>query len=194
MNYLAHIYLSYDNDQIKIGNFIADFVKGNKYKIFSDEIQKGIKLHRLIDSFTDAHPVVRKSKRRLHERYRHYDGVIIDIFMDHFLAKKWKHFSKIDLAEYEINFIELLEKNTAILPAEVLRILPYFKEQRWLSSYATLQGISKTLQGVNKRTKGISKMDLAINDLQENYEQYESDFLSFFHELEKFVQKSKLNL
>jgi len=192
--HISHIYLSYDNDQIKIGNFIADFVKGNKYKGFSDEIQKGIKLHRLIDSFTDSHPVVRKSKRRLHERYRHYDGVIIDIFMDHFLAKKWKYFSKINLVEYENNFIELLEKNTVILPAEVLRILPYLKAQLWLSSYATLQGISKTLQGVNKRTKGISKMDLAINDLQENYGKYESDFLSFFNELEKFVQKPNLNL
>ncbi len=187
MNYLAHIYLSYDNDQVKIGNFIADFIKGNNFKKFPEAIQKGILLHRLIDSFTDAHPVVRKSKRRLHKRYRHYDGVIIDIFMDHFLAKNWQLFSTIPLPEYENNFIALLEKNSKILPSKLIVILPYLKMQKWLSSYANLTGIEKTLQGVNKRTKGISKMDLAINDLQENYTNFESDFFLFFKELESYV-------
>ena len=71
-----------------IGNFIADHIRGNNYKEYSREIQQGIFLHREIDSFTDAHEVVRKSKRRLHERYRHYDGVIIDIFYDFFFSKK----------------------------------------------------------------------------------------------------------
>ena len=191
MNYLAHIYLSYENDQIKIGNFIADFVKGNNYKNFPEDIQKGIKLHRLIDSFTDKHPVVRKSKRRLHERYKHYDGVIIDILMDHFLAKNWSFFSKQPLEKYESDFIEVLEKNISVLPKKVIRILPYLKSQKWLSSYATISGISKTLQGVNKRTKGISKMDLAITDLQEKYTDFEKDFFLFFTDLKKYVASLK---
>ena len=67
MNYLAHIYLSGTNDLLKIGNFMADSIKGNTYKLFDDEITKGILLHRHIDSFTDAHPIYRKSKHRLHE-------------------------------------------------------------------------------------------------------------------------------
>jgi len=191
MNYLAHIYLSYENDPIKIGNFIADFIKGNKYKHLPDLVQKGILLHRKIDSFTDAHPIIRKSKRRLHQRYGHYDGIIIDILMDYFLAKNWKDFSNIPLIEYEDNFITLLEKNTAILPEKVLHILPYLKQQKWLSSYASINGISKTLQGVNKRTKGVSKMDIAITDLKENYTDFETDFFSFFKELENYVHSLK---
>ena len=87
MNYLAHIYLSGDRELIRIGNFIADHIKGKKYQAFSQGIQKGILLHRQIDSFTDNHEIVRKSKRRLHERYGLYRGVIIDIFYDHYLAK-----------------------------------------------------------------------------------------------------------
>ena len=86
MNFLAHLYLSENNTNIMIGNFIADHIKGNNYDGFSEEIQQGVFLHREIDTFTDAHEVVRKSKRRLHERYRHYDGVIIDIFYDYFHA------------------------------------------------------------------------------------------------------------
>src|SRR5690606_40140603 len=89
MNFLAHIYLSFDDNEITIGNFIADIIRGNKYTHLPSRIQKGIILHRAIDTFTDAHPTVRKSTKRLHENYGHYSGVIVDICYDHFLAKNW---------------------------------------------------------------------------------------------------------
>lgn len=187
MNYLAHIYLSYENDQIKIGNFIADFIRGNKYKHLPEQVQKGILLHRKIDSFTDANTIVRKSKRRLHARYGHYDGIIIDILMDHFLAKNWTRFSDIPLVKYEAEFIRLLEENKHILPEKVIAILPYLKMQHWLSSYANLDGISKTLIGVNNRTKGVSKMHQAIDDLKLHYVDFEQDFFLFFKELENYI-------
>ena len=83
-----------NDTSIMIGNFIADHIQGNKYEGFSKEIQQGIFLHREIDTFTDAHEVVRKSKRRLHARYRHYHANII-IFYDYFLAKNWDNYSAI---------------------------------------------------------------------------------------------------
>ena len=79
MNFLAHIYLSGDDDLIKIGNFMADGIRGLDYLDYPPKVQKGILLHRAIDTFTDAHPIFRKSKHRLHEKYGHYSGVIIDI-------------------------------------------------------------------------------------------------------------------
>ena len=94
MNFLAHIYLSGNNDLLKIGNFMADSIRGNSYENYPEEIKKGILLHRSIDSFTDMHPVYRKSKHRLHEKYGHYSGVIMDIFYDHFLAKNWANCSR----------------------------------------------------------------------------------------------------
>lgn len=100
MNFLAHLYLSQSNTNIMIGNFIADHIRGNNFSHFCKEIQQGVLLHREIDTFTDAHEVVRKSKRRLHERYRHYDGVIIDIFFDHYLAKNWSTYSAIPFKNY----------------------------------------------------------------------------------------------
>ena len=103
MNFLAHLYLSKNNKNILIGNFIADAVKGKKYQNYSKEIQAGILLHREIDNYTDAHPVVRKSKQRLNKRYKHYDGVIIDILYDHFLAKNWHNYSDIPLDIYAEN-------------------------------------------------------------------------------------------
>ncbi len=61
MNYLAHLFLSGNNDLLKIGNFMADGIRGNDYLNFPEEVKNGIILHRHIDTFTDAHPMYRKT-------------------------------------------------------------------------------------------------------------------------------------
>lgn len=183
MNYLAHIYLSGDNELITIGNFIADSIKGNKYKNYPKELQIGILLHRHIDTFTDAHKTVRLSTKRLHKNYGHYAGVIVDIFYDHFLAKNWSNYSNISLDEYVEGFYNSLEANFEILPQKVKHMVPYMINGNWLLSYADIDGIQKVLDGMNRRTKNKSKMNMAINELHEYYNEFESEFTSFFKEL-----------
>jgi len=189
MNFLAHLYLSKNNKNILIGNFIADAVKGNKFNNYPTEIKAGILLHREIDNYTDLHPIVRKSKRRLHERYNHYDGVIIDILYDHYLAKNWHNYSEIPLDIYANSVYKYFQENIEKLPTRIQNILPYMIEYNWLVAYASIEGIGKILQGMNKRTKGISQMDLAIEDLKLYYKEFEEDFTTFFKELEQFTEE-----
>ncbi|MFT5146159.1 MAG: acyl carrier protein phosphodiesterase [Flavobacteriales bacterium] len=183
MNFLAHLYLSRNNTNIMIGNFIADHIQGNKYEGFSAEIQQGIFLHREIDTFTDAHEVVRKSKRRLHERYRHYDGVIIDIFYDYFLAKNWASYSEIPLELFTKSVSNLLDEIKLDLPIKSQQFINYMIEYNILFNYQYKDGIEKVLNGMNKRTKGKSQMNLAIEDLQCLEAEFEADFTLFFKEL-----------
>ncbi|MGB1043443.1 MAG: ACP phosphodiesterase, partial [Tenacibaculum sp.] len=156
MNFLAHLYLSKNNINLLIGNYIADHIRGNKFNHYNKEIQQGILLHREIDTFTDTHPIVRKSKRRLHERYGHYDGVIIDIFYDHFLAKNWNRYSEIPLELYSKSVYQLLKKNEDILPEKSIQFLKYMIEYDILYHYKSIAGIQKVLNGMNYRTKGKS--------------------------------------
>ncbi len=183
MNFLAHLYLSRNNTNIMIGNFIADHIQGNKYEGFSAEIQQGIFLHREIDTFTDAHEVVRKSKRRLHERYRHYDGVIIDIFYDYFLAKNWASYSEIPLELFTKSVYNLLDEIKLDLPIKSQQFINYMIEYNILFNYKYKDGIEKVLNGMNKRTKGKSQMNLAIEDLHCLEAEFEADFTLFFKEL-----------
>ncbi|MDP5231171.1 MAG: acyl carrier protein phosphodiesterase [Cellulophaga sp.] len=192
MNFLAHIYLSFNDNEITIGNFIADSIRGNKFKHLPERVQKGIKLHRHIDTFTDAHPTVRLSTKKLHENYSHYSGIIVDIFYDHFLAKNWKDYSDIPLAEFVDNFYDLLEDNYAILPDTTKHMMPYMISDNWILNYANLEGIGNVLQGMNRRTKNKSKMNFAILDLEEHYNEFEKEFTSFFQELIDF-SKQKYN-
>jgi len=189
MNFLAHIYLSFGDDEITIGNFIADSIRGNKYKHLPDRIQKGILLHREIDTYTDAHPITRISSKRLHQNYSHYSRVIVDIFYDHFLAKNWRQYSDTPLDIYVDKFYDLLEDNITILPDGTKRMIPYMISDNWLLNYAKMEGISRVLKGMNRRTNNKSKMNFAILDLEENYEAFELEFTGFFNELVVFSKQ-----
>ncbi len=193
MNFLAHIYLSGDNELVTIGNFMADGIKGKKYKKYPKEIQIGILLHREIDTFTDAHKTVRKSTKRLHKKYSHYSGVIVDILYDHFLAKNWDKYCDVPLDIYCERFYDSLEDHFDILPERIKRMMPYMIADNWLLSYATIEGIQKVLEGMNRRTKNRSKMNLAVNELEDFYKEFESEFTIFFDELIQF-SKNKLKL
>jgi len=191
MNFLAHIYLSGNNKNIIIGNFIADGIRGKKYKDYPKDIQTGILLHRNIDTYTDAHKTVRESTKRLHEKYGHYAGVIVDILYDHFLAKNWNNYSNVPLEDYVEKFYDILEDNFDILPARIQKMMPYMIADNWLLSYASIEGIAKVLEGMNRRTKNRSQMNLAVNELQEFYNEFEDEFTRFFEELIQF-SKEKL--
>ena len=186
MNYLAHIYLSGDNKMIKIGNFMADSIRGKSYEVYERDIKRGILLHRAIDSFTDMHPIYRQSKHRLHSKYGHYSGVIMDIFYDHFLAKNWSLYSKTPLEEFTTDFYILLETNYEILTDKVKSIIPHMRNKNWLLSYSTIDGMQTIMNHMNYRIKNRVPMDESIQELQEYYTEFESEFKLFFTEIQAF--------
>ena len=184
MNFLAHLYLSGDNTSILLGNFIGDFIKGKKLaEKVGVEMARGIELHREIDFFTDQHPIVAQSKKRLRPKYRHYSGVIVDVFYDHFLAKNWNDYHPQPLPDYADYVYHVIQKNAALLPERVNMMMPYMIKGNWLVNYATLEGIHRALTGMTRRTPYESKMDESISELQENYEEFKSEFEAFFPEL-----------
>jgi acyl carrier protein phosphodiesterase len=185
MNFLAHIYLSEDNDLIKIGNLMADGIRGKHFESYPLEIQKGIILHRFIDTYTDAHLVFRQSTKRLHEKYHHYAGVIVDVFYDHFLAKNWSHYSDEKLELYVARFYQSLQDNYEFLSERTKGMMPYMINQNWLVSYQTTEGINRILTQMDNRTKNESKMRFATHELIEYYTDFEQEFTTFFEDLKE---------
>lgn len=189
MNFLAHIYLSGDNKLLKIGNFMADSIHGTKYNDYPTEIRKGILFHRFIDSYTDSHPTYRQSKHRLHEKYGHYSGVIMDIFYDHFLAKNWSLYSSVPLEDYANNFYLLLKDNYELLTDKIKKILPFMMTRNWLVCYASLEGLETILFQMDNRTKNRVAMHESIVELKQFYLEFEHEFFSFFKELQMHCQE-----
>jgi acyl carrier protein phosphodiesterase len=190
MNFLAHIYLSGENDQVKVGNFIGDWIKGNEHKKYPADIQKGILLHRSIDSFTDNHAIVKKSKNRLNDKYHKYSGIIIDIFYDHFLAHNWKVFSDVELVDFTRNLNNCLVSYMSFLPPDIQEFIPKFMKRRWIESYATLEGIEHVLEGMSKHTSLPDKTIDAIDILKREYEELKTEFFDYFPQLVAHVEEN----
>lgn len=171
-----------------VGNFMADAIKGKSYLNYDEEQQQGIILHREIDTFTDQHPIVKQSKRRLNIRYNHFGGIIIDIFYDHFLAKNWSQFSNIPLDLYTSEIYKILQNNNSIYPPNVKRLLYFMVLEDWLMSYQHINEIKKVLNRMSLRTQHKSHMELATEDLLLYYEDFENDFMLFFKEIIEFTQ------
>ncbi len=191
MNFLAHIFLSGNSNEVLIGNFIGDFVKGKSWEDYGAEVQKGILLHREIDRYTDSHDIVTKTKERLRPKFSHYAPVIGDVFYDHFLASLWLDYCDIPLLEYTESFYSLTESYQDVIPDKARRMLFYMKQDNWLYNYQYVEGINRALTGMSRRTTFQSKMEEASKDLSAHYKAYEDEFVAFFPEL---VDHSKVFL
>lgn len=187
MNFLSHLYLSGNSEELLLGNYIADSVKGKGIENYPPGIQEGIRLHRKIDAFTDTHPVVEESKIRLRPAYRKYSPVIVDIYYDHFLAANWKRYSQQDLSEFSENVYAILDKHQAFLPEKSKAFTFYMKQHKLLEAYGKLSGIEQVLAGMARRTPFVSNMEYASRELADYYDLFEQEFHRFFPELIQFV-------
>ena len=189
MNFLAHIYLSGDDCLIQIGNFMADGIRGRDYEFYPEHVQRGIILHRAIDTFTDAHPIFRQGTKRLHAKYHHYAGVIMDVYYDHFLAANWSRYSSLTLKEYSENFYKCLEDHDELLTDKTRNMLPIMKRENWLLTYATPDGIEKILKQMGYRTGHKSGMGNAKVELLQFYDEYNNEFSEFFEDIRAHSQQ-----
>jgi acyl carrier protein phosphodiesterase len=187
MNYLAHIFLSGNSDEILIGNFIGDYVKGHEYNSYPPNIKKGILLHRRIDTYTDRHKIVHQSMSYFAPRYHKYAGIIIDILYDHFLVNHWEKFSPQPLAIYKENIFECLKRNYAILPERVQFFIPSFIKNDWIEIYSSIEGIINVLVRMSMRTTLPDQSEFAREILRKYYIQLQSEFLTYFPDIIRYV-------
>jgi acyl carrier protein phosphodiesterase len=148
MNYLAHLYLSGNNHQLMVGNFIGDAVKGNSYMHFPAEIRNGILLHRQIDSFTDQHENVKNAKAFFKKAYGRYSGVVIDILFDHFLAANWDVYHSQKLSHYVDDVNQVLLGQFHIMPKRMQLMMPFWVKHRWPELYLSKEGLLRVLTGM----------------------------------------------
>ncbi|MGD9931146.1 MAG: ACP phosphodiesterase [Mangrovibacterium sp.] len=188
MNFLAHLYLSGESDELILGNFIGDYVKGQQYLNYREDVQRGILLHRRIDSFTDHHSLVRQCARRFQPSYGRYAGIVTDVVFDHFLAKYWSAYSVYTLRQFSKHVHAVLLSNFIQLPSRVKGFLPFFIQHRRLESYAHADGIRQSLEIMGRRTSLPEQTDFAMQVLTDEFGLIRDEFEAFFSELVYFSE------
>lgn len=198
MNYLAHAYLSTKNSGLLIGNMIGDFVKGNKYLQYTEPVQKGILLHRQIDTFTDAHPVILETKKVFRFSVGRYDGAFLDIAFDFFLANDPAILTDIQWQGLASNIYATVEQRIDSLPPPFQRMFSYMQNGDWLYNYQFDWQIQKSFDGLIRRARYIDNAANPFAYFEENLTYLKNAFEIFFPELQAFtanwIEKNPISL
>lgn len=188
MNYLAHAYLSFNQNEILAGNMISDFVKGKKKYDYPAGIQAGIRLHREIDRFTDEHPAIKNAKNIFRPAYRLYSAPVTDVVFDHFLAIDENEFPENTLELFADEIYKKMGDFIDYFPEKFNRMFPYMKTQNWLYNYRLKWGIEKSLGGLVRRSAYMKESETAFRLFNENYDELQVCYRSFFPEIKELAE------
>lgn len=192
MNHLAHCYLSDGSDLELVGSLMGDFVKGRLQKLnYPQPVLNALRLHRRIDSTTDAHPRVRKSRNRFDPDFRRYAGILTDVFYDHFLARHWTRYHRTPLADFARRVYDALDVHEELLPKRLKLFALYMRQRNLLMNYRELDTIDQSLQGIASRLSHTNPVGKARAQLEKHYDGLESDFHAFFPDIVLLAKPKK---
>lgn len=191
MNFLAHAYLAAGSDESILGGLMGDFVKGPLDGRLGAGITRGLVLHRHIDTYTDAHPVVAGSRARVSPARRRYAGILVDLFYDHFLARHWSEYSDLPLESFTARVYAALRHSHAVLPTRLQLIAPRMAATDWLASYRYVDAIGAALDRIGERLKRGNALLGSGAELTANYDAFEADFRRFFPDVVGFAREEQ---
>jgi acyl carrier protein phosphodiesterase len=183
MNYLAHAFLAFGEDQLLAGQFLADDVKGKKYIEFPSRISQGIQLHRFVDHYTDTHPLCLEVRKTLRPELGILSPVALDVYFDHILARKWSDYHHIPREDFIAQVYLDLSAYTGLMTEKRLYIFNKMKEFNWLGTYHSLTGTQKILEQMSKRVPGGAVLLKSTDLLEKNMNFIEEVFEIFFPQL-----------
>ena len=188
MTHLAHSLLSYTDPAILLGNFIGDYVKGRAWQDYPSGVREGILLHRSIDAFTDAHPAVRETVRRLRPLAGRFSAPLADVLYDHLLVRQWQEMAAaVSFEEFAGWVYHSLDAQRAWMPPTLQERWPRMLDARFLHGYFDAVGMALVLERFSRRLSG--SFDAASVHLFffERVEEFDSDFRAFFPELREHL-------
>jgi len=190
MNFLFHLFLSGDDPELLVGNFMGDFVKGRLEGHFPAGIERGIRLHRRIDTFAGTNSNFLRSKRRIDPSFGHYRGVMVDLFYDHFLASNWNRYAHCPYQRFLADASRIVQSHAALLPGNLDRLTPVIFGDL-LPSYLEVEGVGRALGRMSSRIARPNPLGHGAAQLRLHYEVLESDFNEFLPEALEFVREEK---
>ncbi len=192
MNWLAHTFLSSPQVDFRLGNLLADLVRGADRVGMSEAFVRGAECHKAIDAFTDAHHLVRRSRMRLGPEYRRFSGVLVDVFYDYLLATHWTEYASCPLAQFTGDFYAAAGQRSLALPENAQTTLDRIIRLDLLGSYQRIDGVERALRRIStylsSRWQREFALERSVPDLLAHEPALAGDFAEFFPQLKAHVE------
>jgi len=191
VNWLAHVFLSEPSVEFRLGNLLADLVRGEERVGMSVDFLRGTQCHKAIDAFTDAHPIVRRSRSRISSEHRRFSGVLVDVFYDYFLATAWAQYSSLPLAAFTADFYADVQATSLQLPQSARATLDRITKRDLLGQYQRVEGVEHSLRRLStylsSRWRKPFALERSVSDLVRHEREFTDDFAEFFPQLQAHV-------
>ena len=194
MNFLMHVFLSRENEDEMVGNFLGDFIKAGREKDFKHSIRVGILLHRRIDSFSEKNHIFKRSRKRFPKRLYRFSGIAVDIIYDHFLAKNFEEIAHESLSDFLERFYEILLRKELQIKDSEKRLINKIINENWLYNYRDVDYTKETICRVSRRMKRENPLSECNVWFSQFYYRFEEDFFEFLSQIEKFIPQVKKEL
>jgi acyl carrier protein phosphodiesterase len=188
LNFLSHFHLAWPDEGLLAGGLEGDYYKGPMRGDLLPDLERGVKLHRAIDAYTDSHPTLLELKRKLPPHLRRYAGILIDLSFDHFLCIHWEKFSEVPQSVFNSQVYQVLQAREAELSSGSRNMLARLVEYDILDLYNEWNTVTATAERIGERFRGPNpflEIDRALTPCQQDLEE---TFLRFYPELQAFCQ------
>ena len=189
MNFLAHAFLARDDIDLMVGSLMGDFVKGRLDGQYAVPIMRGLILHRRVDTYTDSHPLVVRSRSRISPERRRYAGILVDLFYDHYLAVHWSDYADMPLEKFTASVYASLLERAYLLPERLQQIAPHMARTDWLGSYRSTEAVGEALNRIGTRFKRGNPLLGSVGELHSNYAALEEDFRAFLPQVGRLARE-----
>jgi acyl carrier protein phosphodiesterase len=186
VNFLAHFHLAWPDEGLLAGGLEGDYIKGPLRGALPPGLERGIKLHRAIDAYTDGHPLIRQLRRELPQSLRRYAGILIDLSFDHYLSLHWSNFSEVPLAHFNSGVYRALIAHEVILSERARSMLARLVEYDVLNLYLEWETVLTTARRLGQRFKHHNPFLDIDRELSPAKDLLEQAFLNFYPHLQSF--------
>lgn len=184
MNFLAHSLFGFNNTELTAGQFCGDFVRGSNLSHLPTGIERGIRLHRHLDQFTDSHEALTPVRQGIPGVRRRFGGIVIDVMFDHYLARRWEQISPVSLAAHAQSVHNALSEHVEHFPDGLRRFMQILKSEHILQNNIHLESIELTLTRIAGRSTQLESLSLTQAQLEPLRERLTEPFNAFYPDLQ----------
>jgi acyl carrier protein phosphodiesterase len=152
-----------------------------------------VQRHQAIDAFTDAHPLVRRSRARMGAEHRRFSAVLVDVFYDHFMATRWEQYSAEPLNAFTAAFYADVRACEIALPEAAQTMVDRIIRHDLLGGYSRIEGVEMSLRRLSMRLAARwhrpFELERSVSCLLADEAGFAADFAGFFPELQAHVRQ-----
>jgi acyl carrier protein phosphodiesterase len=189
LNFLAHFHLAWPDEGLVAGGLEGDYYKGPLRGELPDAIERGVRLHRAVDAYTDSHPLIAQLRRELPGGLRRYAGILIDLSFDHFLSKYWENYCDIPLPQFNAGVYRTLQSQQHALSFGSRRMLARLVEYDLLGLYLDWDAVPASAARIGQRLRRSNPLADVGPQLTPARGLLEQAFLDFYPDLLAFSSR-----